>query len=228
MSKNLPGQFKIQAPFPPKGDQPGAIEQLINGARDGLAHQVLLGATGTGKSVAWDEPVTVRLGDGKVFRGPIGQLLDAQFGPSQPFETLETAPPAPWKIFAYDANPGRSDWRRITALSRHRAPAMMFALQTACGRSVEVTGDHSVWVLRAGQTQLVRGSDVRDGDCLPVPLRLPAPEKPLESLAALDFAVSTLNAWHIHFDAVQLQENLDWRGVLRELEPGHFIKAAKA
>ena len=45
-----PGEFKIQAPFPPKGDQPKAIEQLVQGARDGLAHQVLLGATGTGKT----------------------------------------------------------------------------------------------------------------------------------------------------------------------------------
>ena len=44
------GEFKIQAPFAPKGDQPQAIEKLVQGARDGLAHQVLLGATGTGKT----------------------------------------------------------------------------------------------------------------------------------------------------------------------------------
>ncbi|MBV9866085.1 MAG: excinuclease ABC subunit UvrB [Abitibacteriaceae bacterium] len=44
------GQFKLKAPFPPKGDQPQAIKQLTQGARDGLAHQVLLGATGTGKT----------------------------------------------------------------------------------------------------------------------------------------------------------------------------------
>jgi excinuclease ABC subunit B len=44
------GTFKINAPFVPKGDQPQAIEKLVQGARDGLAHQVLLGATGTGKT----------------------------------------------------------------------------------------------------------------------------------------------------------------------------------
>jgi excinuclease ABC subunit B len=44
------GTFKINAPFIPKGDQPQAIEKLVQGARDGLAHQVLLGATGTGKT----------------------------------------------------------------------------------------------------------------------------------------------------------------------------------
>lgn len=44
------GKFRIKAPFEPKGDQPQAIEELVKGARDGLAHQVLLGATGTGKT----------------------------------------------------------------------------------------------------------------------------------------------------------------------------------
>jgi excinuclease ABC subunit B len=45
-----PGEFKIQAPFPPNGDQPQAIDKLVEGAQAGLAHQVLLGATGTGKT----------------------------------------------------------------------------------------------------------------------------------------------------------------------------------
>jgi len=44
------GEFKLHAPFPPAGDQPNAIDKLCEGARDGLAHQVLLGATGTGKT----------------------------------------------------------------------------------------------------------------------------------------------------------------------------------
>jgi len=46
----LTGKFKLQAPFSPLGDQPKAIEKLIQGAQDGLMHQVLLGATGTGKT----------------------------------------------------------------------------------------------------------------------------------------------------------------------------------
>ena len=42
--------FKVYAPFKPTGDQPQAIENLTEGLRDGLAAQVLLGATGTGKT----------------------------------------------------------------------------------------------------------------------------------------------------------------------------------
>jgi len=42
--------FKLQAPFQPMGDQPQAIEKLIQGIQNSEQHQVLLGATGTGKT----------------------------------------------------------------------------------------------------------------------------------------------------------------------------------
>lgn len=42
--------FKLQAPFIPMGDQPEAIRGLVDGVHDGKKHQVLLGATGTGKT----------------------------------------------------------------------------------------------------------------------------------------------------------------------------------
>ncbi|MBN2148701.1 MAG: excinuclease ABC subunit UvrB [Anaerolineales bacterium] len=42
--------FKISSPFQPTGDQPEAIRQLVEGVRQGHKHQVLLGATGTGKT----------------------------------------------------------------------------------------------------------------------------------------------------------------------------------
>lgn len=42
--------FKVEAPFVPTGDQPAAIEQLTAGIRRGQPAQVLLGATGTGKT----------------------------------------------------------------------------------------------------------------------------------------------------------------------------------
>jgi len=42
--------FKLKAPFHPTGDQPEAIRSLVEGVRRGYRHQVLLGATGTGKT----------------------------------------------------------------------------------------------------------------------------------------------------------------------------------
>ena len=43
-------EFQLNAPYQPTGDQPEAIRQLVDGVRQGMKHQVLLGATGTGKT----------------------------------------------------------------------------------------------------------------------------------------------------------------------------------
>ncbi len=43
-------RFKLVSDFRPTGDQPQAIEKLVEGIRKGMRHQVLLGATGTGKT----------------------------------------------------------------------------------------------------------------------------------------------------------------------------------
>jgi excinuclease ABC subunit B len=42
--------FKLHQPFPPAGDQPTAIDGLVEGIDDGLMYQTLLGVTGSGKT----------------------------------------------------------------------------------------------------------------------------------------------------------------------------------
>ncbi len=44
------GRFRLVADFEPQGDQPRAIEQLVDGLEKGRRHQVLLGVTGSGKT----------------------------------------------------------------------------------------------------------------------------------------------------------------------------------
>ncbi|MEJ6566123.1 MAG: excinuclease ABC subunit UvrB [Flavobacteriales bacterium] len=43
-------EFKLQAPFSPMGDQPTAINDLVEGLNSGVRDQVLLGVTGSGKT----------------------------------------------------------------------------------------------------------------------------------------------------------------------------------
>ena len=54
----LPGTFvtfpdspcELYQPYPPAGDQPEAIEKLVEGVNDGEVFQTLLGVTGSGKT----------------------------------------------------------------------------------------------------------------------------------------------------------------------------------
>ena len=49
--------FRLVAPFKPTGDQPQAIDHLVDGLARGLRHQTLLGATGTGKTFTMAETI---------------------------------------------------------------------------------------------------------------------------------------------------------------------------
>ena len=44
------GKFEVVSDFQPTGDQPGAIDRLVDGIASGRKHQVLLGVTGSGKT----------------------------------------------------------------------------------------------------------------------------------------------------------------------------------
>ncbi|HRN60137.1 MAG TPA: DEAD/DEAH box helicase family protein, partial [Chiayiivirga sp.] len=43
-------RFELVSPFDPAGDQPQAVEKLVEGFEAGLAHQTVLGVTGSGKT----------------------------------------------------------------------------------------------------------------------------------------------------------------------------------
>ncbi len=53
--------FELNAAYEPTGDQPRAIERLVEGVREGRRHQVLLGVTGSGKTFTMAN-VIARLG----------------------------------------------------------------------------------------------------------------------------------------------------------------------
>lgn len=48
--QNMSKPFKLHSAFQPSGDQPEAIRRLLEGLENGIAHQTLLGATGSGKT----------------------------------------------------------------------------------------------------------------------------------------------------------------------------------
>ncbi len=50
MPDNIPGEFQLVSSYQPTGDQPVAIEQLIDGVQEGTKFQTLLGVTGSGKT----------------------------------------------------------------------------------------------------------------------------------------------------------------------------------
>ncbi len=74
---SFPGSpFQLFQPYPPAGDQPTAITQLVEGITDGLAYQTLLGVTGSGKTFTMAN-VIARLGRPAIVFAP-NKTLAAQ------------------------------------------------------------------------------------------------------------------------------------------------------
>ncbi len=68
--------FRLYQPYPPAGDQPTAIAQLVEGLGDGLSFQTLLGVTGSGKTYTMAN-VIARLGRPAIVFAP-NKTLAAQ------------------------------------------------------------------------------------------------------------------------------------------------------
>ncbi|KAB0587302.1 excinuclease ABC subunit UvrB [Comamonas kerstersii] len=68
--------FELFQPYPPAGDQPAAIEKLVEGVEDGEAFQTLLGVTGSGKTFTMAN-VIARLGRPAIVFAP-NKTLAAQ------------------------------------------------------------------------------------------------------------------------------------------------------
>ncbi len=183
--------FRLVADFQPTGDQPAAIDRLADGLATGLRHQTLLGATGTGKSLAEDEPVLVGREDeyGVVSWSvePIGPLVDLELASRRVWRddrgtevAFNSADRDGMVVATVEPGTHETVTRRITSFSRHAAPSRLWRVTTSDGRAVTVTGDHNFVRANAdGRLETVPTADLRPGDSLPLPGRLPAPVVPI-------------------------------------------------
>jgi excinuclease ABC subunit B len=83
--------FRLYQPFPPAGDQPAAIEKLVEGVDDGLSFQTLLGVTGSGKTFTMAN-VIARLGRPAIIFAPnktLAAQLYSEFREFFPYNAVE-------------------------------------------------------------------------------------------------------------------------------------------
>jgi excinuclease ABC subunit B len=189
--------FQVVSDFVPRGDQPRAIQQLVEGVRKGMRMQTLLGVTGSGKSVGATTPVLLKQGTKIVLEeiGPfIDRWMDQQAGRVRRVDDTEILDCAPAGVaieaFSFDPHTGQTSWKPVCQLLRHRSPEVLWKVTTACGRTVTVTGDHNLYALRNGQLRLLRTEELQPGDSLPLPRLLPEPAEPVGELSVVELLSS--------------------------------------
>ena len=78
--------FQLTSDFQPTGDQPKAIAELVKNMNEGEPASVLLGVTGSGKSLGYSDPVYIVVETQHQRNSqvrPIGPLIDEAFGQNE-------------------------------------------------------------------------------------------------------------------------------------------------
>ncbi len=120
-------------------------------------------------SVDGESCTLVRHKTGSVRFVRVGPFIDRLF--------QEATSPEEWSILCFDPNTGESRYRPIKAILSHTHDGDLYEIRTAYGRSVTVTGEHSVFVRGDdGRPVLKRGDAIRPGDVLACLSGLPAGE----------------------------------------------------
>jgi len=79
------------------------------------------------------------------------------------------------EVLCFDKGSGRTRFKPVKGVIRHPVDEPLFEIKTAYGRSVRVTGSHSVFVYEDGEIRTKRGMDVKPGDRLVAPRRINLP-----------------------------------------------------
>ena len=73
--------FELRSTFKPAGDQPKAIKQLVEGLKQKKQFQTLLGVTGSGKSLHYDELIFIEDKNGMIIKEKIGEFVEKNLNP---------------------------------------------------------------------------------------------------------------------------------------------------
>ena len=122
--------------------------------------------------------------DGKVDFVPIGMLCDAYL----PREGAGTAPIADdVEVPSFDRETHEMTWQEVTHAIRHETDEAVYRVTTERGRTVEVTGNHSLFsVSQDGDTEEVKAGNLASGDTVLAPRQLPGAEEATTEINVLE------------------------------------------
>jgi len=134
------------------------------------------------QSLTPDQQVLVRRDD-TIETIPIGVLCDAYLP-----EGGEATQPVPddIEVPSFNRETQEMSWESITHAIRHETDEATYEITTEKGRTVEVTGNHSLFsVTSMGETKEIKAGDLEAGDTVLTPRTLPSFEESIESVNLL-------------------------------------------
>ncbi|MFW6004518.1 MAG: DNA topoisomerase VI subunit B [Halodesulfurarchaeum sp.] len=131
-----------------------------------------------------DQELLIRHND-EVDTIPIGTLCDAYL-PQEGAATQSI--PDDIEVPSFNRDTQETTWQPVTHAIRHETAAETYEITTEKGRTVEVTGNHSLFSLGAdGEISEVDAGQLEPGDAVLAPRRIPQTDRTVEEVNLLDY-----------------------------------------
>ncbi|MGQ9489899.1 MAG: LAGLIDADG family homing endonuclease [Anaerolineae bacterium] len=182
---------RFQAVLPLRGKILNVEKARLDKSLANKEIQALVQALGSGIGDALDlnnlryHRVLIMSVDGQeltLIKDPAGQVRSVRIGPFIDGLIAAQENPSDYQVLCFSPESGETHYRPIQNVIRHDHDGPLYEIETAYGRRVRVTGEHSVFVVDAqGRPTLKQGDQVQVGDQIVAPSRLPqaakAPER---------------------------------------------------
>ncbi len=186
--------FKLVTDLKPAGDQPGAIEQLLNNLEKGVKEQVLLGATGTGKSIHPEDRVVIGEKKGASIEWRIEEIGTFVNSLRDKFPVMRIGedfvvllPKGKFWTLSFSPNSFEVEIKPLYSVSFHREDRYLWEIELEDGRAIRVTGDHNFFCMSEEGFVLKETSKIGKGDFIPLPRKFPNIAKGLDFLYITDY-----------------------------------------
>ncbi len=121
-------------------------------------------------SVAGDEPVLLQHKNGKVIFTEVGEFIDNLIDNNASKNEISK-----WKVACFDLRANKVKFAPLKGIVRHNHQEPLYEVTTTYNRKVTVTGGHSIFVFENGQISLKPANEIKEGDYVVAPRRIPKP-----------------------------------------------------
>ncbi len=104
---------------------------------------------------------------------PQGEIKCIKIGPFIDYAIENKISVSDYKVLCFNLKTRQSQFKPIKAVIKHPIDETLYEIKTAYGRSVKVTSSHSVFVYENDEVMLKRGNEIKEGDVMVAPRKLP-------------------------------------------------------
>ncbi|MHA1149554.1 MAG: excinuclease ABC subunit UvrB [Promethearchaeota archaeon] len=162
----MSSEFKLESEFVPSGDQPEAIKALADGIQKGKRFQTLLGATGTGKSLDFNEWLIIRDKDKYIRKVKIGEFVEKNFKSPSILNDSFYESISGYNIISINNSNLKVEEKEIIEISKHKE-AKLFEITLDDFSKIKVTKDHNLYKFNNCELELCTTENLKVGDYLP-------------------------------------------------------------